>query len=209
MNEYHKIPTVWNRDPATNYKTLLTCQWATHEIEYLKDQQWVWTEKIDGTNIRVMWDGENVSFGGKSDIAIIYPPLLARLLQLFSSDTLSKTFAGPACLYGEGFGPRIQKGGGNYGPFIDFILFDVLVCYTWLTRESVADVAAKLGLLVVPVVGSGPLFDAIHHVQNGFLSTFGNFKAEGLVLRPLVELKDRRGHRIISKIKTKDFSYDT
>ena len=29
-------------------------EWTTPELKYLKDNQWVFTEKIDGTNIRIM-----------------------------------------------------------------------------------------------------------------------------------------------------------
>ena len=34
---------------------------------------------------------------------------------------------------------------------------------------------------------------------------FGGFLAEGMVIRPIVELKSRNGHRIITKLKHKDF----
>lgn len=27
------------------------------EFDYLKDNTWIFTEKVDGTNIRIMWDG--------------------------------------------------------------------------------------------------------------------------------------------------------
>jgi hypothetical protein len=36
------------------------------------------------------------------------------------------------------------------------------------------------------------------------ISRWGEFEAEGLVARPEVELFDRAGHRIITKIKAKD-----
>lgn len=39
----------------------------------------------------------------------------------------------------------------------------------------------------------------------GFKSTWGDFQAEGIVARPSVELKNRAGERIITKIKCKDF----
>jgi len=66
MKEYHKIQTVWKRDQANNYRTLLEGFWATQEIAYLKDLTWVFTEKVDGTNVRVMWDGSRyVSVGAR------------------------------------------------------------------------------------------------------------------------------------------------
>jgi len=42
-------------------------------------------------------------------------------------------------------------------------------------------------------------------VKEGFNSQWGNFIAEGIVARPSCELLDRRGNRIITKLKYKDF----
>ena len=55
METYHKIQTVWLRDPDNRYKTLLEGQWATPEFEYLANNEWTFTEKVDGTNVRVMF----------------------------------------------------------------------------------------------------------------------------------------------------------
>ena len=75
--KYHKIQTVYKRDPVTKYKTLLEGEYSLPEFEYLADNEWVWTEKVDGTNIRVMWDGwKKLSFGGRTDNAQIPTPLV-------------------------------------------------------------------------------------------------------------------------------------
>lgn len=205
MKEYHKIVTAWERDPSTNFKTLLEGRWAEPEFEYLKNNTWDWTEKIDGTNIRVMWDNEKVSFRGKTDSAQLYVPLFDHLQSLFYAGALARIFDGPACLYGEGFGPKIQAGGGNYGASVDFCLFDVLVDETWLQRADVVDIATKLECQVAPILNSGPLEAAIAVAREGFVSAFGAFKAEGFVMRPKTELRTRRGARVITKIKHKDF----
>ena len=42
-------------------------------------------------------------------------------------------------------------------------------------------------------------------INDCFTGDFGNFIAEGLVIKPEHELRDRRGNRIITKIKVKDF----
>jgi len=57
MQQYHKIQTVYLRDPETRYKALLDGQLAKPEFDYLQHNQWEFTEKVDGTNIRVEWDG--------------------------------------------------------------------------------------------------------------------------------------------------------
>ncbi len=203
MNKYHKIVTVWERDPANKFKTLLTGKWAAPEFGYLSNNLWQFTEKIDGTNIRIMWDGQ-LRFGGKTDNAQI-PVFLYDVLQDMFAPSMFDEWES-ACLYGEGYGAKIQKGGGNYiSGTVSFILFDVRIGDYWLKRDDVDDIAEKMGILTVPVVGEGSLMDAARMAQDGIQSTFGDFAAEGLVMRPAVELLDRGGHRIIAKVKSKDF----
>lgn len=367
MNEYHKIQTLFKRDMEHNGKTLLEGQWTLPELEFLAGNTWVFTEKVDGTNIRVMIKDGAVTFGGKTDSAQIPAQLVTRLNERFLplATKMQEVFGCDACLYGEGYGAKIQKGGGNYRQDQDFVLFDILVsnaeydtiktcprhrelinatlsdlislkgsvnpaitgtlrnkilsgqqtssadspsttkqiaesktenglgvnatsrpnsesalktmsgccqgkeecaqfvqepttetegagksCHSpsiiattrdesegccaqpaiqrfikqnetshgsilpectckindwWLQRADVEDVAQKLGLDVVPIIGEGTLHDAIAATKAGIVSTWGNFQAEGIVARPKTELKTRNGHRIITKIKCCDF----
>src|SRR5687768_5389875 len=105
MKEYHKIQTVFLRSPESNFKNLMEGQFALPEFELLKDIQWIWTEKIDGTNIRVMFDGSKVIFGGKTDDAHLPVHLLNVLQDKFTTQVLKEIFAdaNKVCLYGEGF----------------------------------------------------------------------------------------------------------
>lgn len=209
MSEYHKIHTVFKRDPATNYKTLLEGDYSLPEFEYLANNRWVFTEKVDGVNIRVYFRDGKVTFGGRTDRAQISATLLERLNERFlpQVERLSGVFNdADVCLYGEGYGAKIQKGGGNYRPDQDFVLFDVMVGDWWLQRPDVEDVAEKLGLDVVPVVGEGTLLEMVEHAKAGIPSTWGDFQAEGYVARPATELKTRSGHRLITKIKCRDFA---
>lgn len=209
MDEYQKIQTVYHRNPADNYKTLLEGQWSKPEFELLKDVQWVWTEKIDGTNIRVIWDGHQVSFAGKTDRAKIPRFLLARLQKLFTPSGMRPVFGEtPACLYGEGYGEKIQRGGYYCQDRTDFILFDCKIEGWWLERPNLEDIAQKLKIDIVPVVGAGSLSAAIELVRTGFdslIAETAGSPAEGLVVKPKVELFNRKGERVISKIKHKDF----
>lgn len=209
MREYHKIPTVYARDPSTNYKTLIIGQYAEPELEYLANNQWVFTEKVDGTNIRVMFSGEGITFGGKTDNAQIPAFLVAKLNERFlpQVDRFRELFPNvtEVCLYGEGYGARIQKGGGNYRADQDFVLFDVKIGNWWLQHSDVLDIAIKLDLEIVPIIGKGTLPEMVDMAQVGFESQWGEFDAEGIVARPEVELIARNGKRIITKIKHKDF----
>lgn len=213
MNEYHKIQTVFKRDEATKFKTLLEGDWSLPEFGYLAANEWVFTEKVDGTNIRVMvsplGDG-SCKFGGKTDAAMIPAFLVDRLEGRFHTVDqhvrLAELFPEGGCLYGEGYGAKIQKGGGNYRADQDFVLFDVKVGDWWLQRGAVEEIAVQLGLDVVPVIGRGDLYEMVEKTRVGFNSLWGEFIAEGIVARPATELKTRSGHRIITKIKHKDFS---
>lgn len=205
MKEYNKIETLLERDEKFK---VVSGKWRFPEFEYLKENEWLWTEKIDGTNIRIMWIPEvGKKVGGKTDNAQIPPFLLEKLEELFPDDKLRAIFPDtPVCLYGEGFGARIQKGGGLYNPSgVDYILFDVKIEEWWLERDNIEDIASKLGIKVVSILGKGNLSDAVKTTKEGHYSAFGNFIAEGIVVRPPVSLFNRRGHRIIGKIKTKDF----
>lgn len=209
MSEYHKINTMFKRNMEGDKKIIFDA-WAVPEVEYLKNNEWEFTEKVDGTNIRIYWDGENVTFGGRTDSAQIPNGVINRLNDLFYSTPararLREVFPeGGVVLYGEGYGAKIQKGGGNYKDTQDFVLFDVRVGDIWLERANVNDVAEKLQLEAVPVIGTGTLYDAIELVKGNLVSTWGDFEAEGIVARPTSELLTRRGDRIIAKIKARDF----
>jgi hypothetical protein len=208
MNEYHKIQTIFKRDLTVKGNPIIVGEYTLPEFAYLAHNKWVWTEKIDGTNIRVIFHDGKITFGGKTDNAQIPAPLIAVLQKLFLPhlSTFHNIFTdGSACLYGEGYGARIQKGGGNYRPDPGFVLFDVKVGDWWLERDNVEDVANKLHLDTVPLCGAGTLPELVEFTRSGFLSRWGAFRAEGIVARPEVELKTRSSHRIITKLKHRDF----
>lgn len=207
MSEYHKIQSIFKRNMDSKNKELIEGQWTLPEFEYLAGNAWTFTEKVDGTNIRVMFKDGVITFGGRTDAAQIPAQLMARLNERFLplAEKLGEVFEDGAVLYGEGYGAKIQKVGGNYRADQDFVLFDVLVGRYWLQREDVHDVAQKLGIDVVPVIGEGTLHDAVALAKSGITSTWGDFQAEGIVARPKVELQTRGGKRIVTKIKCRDF----
>lgn len=208
MTEYHKIETLFERDE----KTFVVKPDQLKSSVLATISSWDVTEKIDGTNIRVMLDenGE-VTFGGRTDNAQLQTDLLQKLYKMFPADKLKEVFwlegkPTNAILYGEGYGAGIQKG-GVYRPDKSFILFDVLVANQWwLDWDNVKDVAAKLNLDVVPYLGRMTLDQIIELVKSPFQSKIGTAVSEGIVARPIEPLFDKRGKRIIIKLKTKDFA---
>jgi len=208
MKEYHKINTLYKRDMETKNKTLIIGKYSMPEFEYLQNNEWSFTEKIDGTNIRVIWDSTNkdITFKGKTDNAQIPANLYKELTLIFVSDKLAEVFPDTdVCFYGEGYGVKIQNGGSYIPDGNDFILFDIKIGDWWLQRKDILGIAEKLGLDVVPDIGTGTLADLVNLVRTGFNSKIGTCIAEGIVARPLVELKARNGERIITKLKYRDF----
>ena len=65
-HNYEKILAPFGRD-SSNSKFVNTSKWSKPEFEYLKNNTWIWTQKIDGTNLNIVWDGERVSYKGHTD----------------------------------------------------------------------------------------------------------------------------------------------
>ena len=246
METYHKIQTLFKRHQDGKKKgKMIRGDWTTPELEYLAGNQWEFTEKVDGTNIRIhlqsSGDTMAISYGGRTDNAVIPTPLLENLEETFPTFHMwRRDLSRPAyrnkyrdihqwmidgglsnvTLFGEGYGPKIQAG-GKYREDHSFVLFDVKIGDWWLDRVNVADIAFKLGIDAVPVIGYGTLEDAIDIVSSGITfnkagavqrwgaggltSKWGSFEAEGIVARPSVPMFDRKGERIITKIKAVDF----
>lgn len=222
--EYPKINSIFKRNPDDAYKSFLMGEFSEPEFDYLRNLDWLWTEKVDGTNIRIGYlpteapdSVFGVSINGRTERAVIPNKLYARLTELFPTELLAKVFpkeegriGPPVVLYGEGYGAGIQKSGGGYIPDgVDFILFDVRIGDLWLSYDNVVDIANKLGIKYVPMVGIGNIWGAMALTAAGFKSKLrgATCAAEGLVLKPVIPLLNSRGNRIITKVKTVDFNH--
>ena len=208
MREYPKIETIFNRD-TEGTKKLIFGAYRDETIKYLRLNDWQFTEKIDGTNISVEWDGHAVSFHGRTERAQIPKHLLEYLEKTFltteAEELFEQTYGDKnVILYGEGYGAKIQNG-SNYRSDVSFILFDVLIGDNWQEREWVEKTAKMFGIDVVPVVFVGSLEEGVDYVMEHHPSTIGTAMMEGIVGRPMVEMRDRLGKRIIVKIKWEDF----
>jgi hypothetical protein len=212
MKEYHKIETIFERD-TNGSKKLIEGKFRNKAVEYLADSQWIFTEKVDGTNIRVHWDGHKVSFGGRTEKADIPKPLLERLEELFLGDINEQVFeqkfgSTKVTLYGEGYGGKIQAG-ADYKVNEDFILFDGVMGDmgdAFLSRGYLESLAKTFNIGIVPIVLTGTIQEAVDYVKRKPVSPIGkNKESEGLIGKPLVELKTATGERVIVKIKVRDF----
>ena len=239
--EYPKIETLFDRDKKT-FKVVEYLREAAFSIP----RAWLVTEKVDGTNIRVHYvpareetfedaylneDGAassrgqqtrtlppSVTFHGRTDAAQMPPFLRAKLEELFPVENFAD-FDAPMTLFGEGYGARIQKSGGNYRPHdVSFRLFDVVVYdkksgfQWWLDWPNVVSVADALGIDTVPALHlSADLEGIVTAVRKGLPSIVGidesanEFESEGVVCRTDPYLFMRNGQRLVFKLKTKDF----
>ena len=214
--EYHKIETLFERDEQTQKVFPDKLKNPVYGIF----KRWQFTEKIDGTNIRCIWypadphgGTPKLSFGGRTDNAQIHADLIKWLYENITIEKMALAFpATNAIVYGEGYGAGIQKGGGGYSKTKQFIVFDVLVGGKWwLNWENTCDVASKLGLKTVPFIGDMTLEEGVEMVRKGFDSVLAKentgeiIPAEGMVGRTVETLFDKKGSRIIIKLKTRDF----
>lgn len=206
--KYPKIPGPYKREG----KNILWGQWSSDELKTLQNCNWKWYEKVDGTNIRICWDGYDVTIGGRTDRADIPDPIIEYLIDRLGVNLGEEIFEQnfgeiPAVIFGEGVGPTIQKPSyfGDYG----FIGFDVAVGDNgWLpTQEAEEMIREQFDLDFAPFYGYDGLFNAIEMARLGIQSKIGLGLAEGIVGRPYPAdtMRDRYGKRIICKVKTKDF----
>jgi len=212
--KYPKINTIWKRDQKTG--KIIEGDYAREEFANIR--KWLVTEKIDGTNIRVFFNPitGTVRFAGRTDEAQTPPHLLAALQTIFAPDILAITFPDTperprpesVILFGEGYGPKIQKGGGDYRADAGFILFDAWIDGWWLEWESVEEIATKLHIPIVPKIGIMSLSDAIAYVKTTPKSNVAIKEkvAEGVVCRAYPLMLFRDGTPIFCKLKVRDFN---
>lgn len=212
MSIYPKISSPWKRHTEGEKRNKFDfTRFSSPEIEALWDVSgWTFTEKLDGTNVRVEWDGYRPTFKGRTDNAQMPTFLLTHLQDTFTEELLEQQFevsSGEATfvtLYGEGVGPKIQKNGDRYYSNSTFVLFDVRVGKWWLQYDAVVDIAAKLSVPVVQRYAFDCCDGAESAVWEGLPSFYGDFYAEGTVGTAPHGLLSRSGNRIQVKLKHTD-----
>ena len=91
MVEYIKIETPFERD-VDGTKKLIEGKYRNETVEYLKDNVWQFTEKVDGTNIGIYWDGHKVTYQGRTERAQIPAHLINKLTEMFGGDINEELF---------------------------------------------------------------------------------------------------------------------
>jgi len=183
------------------------------------------TEKIHGTNVRFYYGNGGLYVGGRN--TIIYNPQVGEVkndgygfynfisnhpcLEIFHETGEYDNYT----FYGEFHGPGIQKG-IKYSEEKDLRIFDIRhPDGNFLNWEQVEYICNKLNLKIVPVFHKGKISDI--GVLNSFLNINSKCAienginledniAEGIVIKPLIEMMDKRGDRIIVKYKSKKWA---
>jgi len=220
--KYPKIQTLYNRSEENDWKVI---PGSLRRPEFGLIKRWLITEKIDGRNHRIiLFPDGHVEHRGRTDRAQFSKAQMEGALNIVSEDKLHKVFDAntKVILYGELYGPGVQ-GGGKYRKDISFRLFDVLINDEWwMEWDAVKVFADNLEILTVPVLVGGylglpssladlsKLFDGDY--KQGTLTSYvayadsgSHAPPEGIVARTEPLLFNRRGNRVVWKLKFKDF----
>lgn len=205
--KYPKIEALYKL--GSDFKA--TQEYRNAYFKYLEDNEWLGFEKIDGTNLRLYWDGYNLSFHGRTDKTDWHPDTLAYLNSRFNKDFENKVEEifkdKQVIIFGELVGPKIQNKHKDWDVYVfDIVVFDKNNQPQWLDfLTAVEDITKQLNLKTVPLLVKGGLGRLISYVKDNRKSTVcEDFELEGLVARPAVRLSDNQGNRIITKIKYED-----
>lgn len=230
MITYPKIESLYKRDKTTF--TVIPSELRCPEFGLIKD--WQYTEKIDGQNIRIcIKDGEisyrgrtdNAEFKGKGSVLIEFLKNhlpITKFINVFDFDFLCTGLQPEIVLFGEGYGPGIQKIGKQYRKEEpSFRLFDVNIGGVWLDWPQVEEIAAKMDVKTAPILPGGLVgfprdeFELKYIIgtcddQDGMSKVAyeesGNFvQAEGIIARPYHTLLNKYGQRVMWKLKFSDF----
>lgn len=165
-------------------------------------------EKIHGCSSHIAWKDNQLHFfsGGAKEILF---------LELFDQSFLTKKFEEYAydemVIFGEAYGGKMQGMKGTYGDKLKFVAFDVKIGHSWLNVPDMDKVAKEFGLDVVDWVKVSTDLNVLDRERDRFSvqaakNGCGEDKLrEGIVLRPLIELKKNNSARILSKHKNDKF----
>ncbi len=170
-------------------------------------------EKIHGTSAHLAWKENKLSYfaGGASHEAFVKlfdePFLIEKLMALYMDVNM--------VIFGEAYGGKLQGMSKTYGTKLKFIVFDVRINDLWLDVPSAEHIAIELRLEFIDYVIISTNMIAIDgmtytpSVQARRNGIYEECMREGIVLRPMTELRKNNGERIIAKHKRPEFRETT
>ncbi len=165
----------------------------------------VWYTKWDPTKQYTVNDITFFSGGEKPENFIKLfdgERLIAKLIEL---NLVSIT------IFGEAYGGKCQGMSGTYGKELKFIAFDVKIGDNWLDVPRAEEICKQLGIEFVhyeKVPTDLEVLDKLASANSiqAQRNEMGEKLREGIVLRPLIEVKKNNGDRIIAKHKNAEFA---
>ena len=158
------------------------------------------TEKIDGTNLKVYRDGYTVHIEGRTNKPNAHiDENLWWLQEKFQEHIFEHHFGEKAVtIYGELYGGKINKGKEHYNTAETVKIFDIKVGEIWLTDEDMRAVTEFFGVQPVAYLFTGTIAEAESFVKEK-LNEESYF--EGIVGKEKHWRLERNGARIALKIK--------
>lgn len=216
--EYQKINSIYKRTELDRTtvdrskvppRSLIMGDYSCPEFGLIK--HWQVEEKIDGTNIRIVYDPhaeQKITILGRQKDSKV-PKLLYEFLKYhFTIERLSSAFNADTTytLYGEGYGNNIQSAGPKYSKNVRFMLFDVRLGDIWLSRQEVKEKADQLELPFPPQYGYMTEKEVIELVSSRPNSLCSDEPQifEGIIARTEPYIFLNTGIRIMWKLKVKD-----
>lgn len=201
--EYRKIKNVFYSKDFKNWE-------YSEEVKPFLEQDFYAYEKVDGTNIRIIWDGYNIEFKGRTDKAEIPKPLLEYLEKTYNNEDFKllmeeKFGIKQVVIYGEGYGNKIQPEGHLYiDNSVSFIGFDVMVDGVYTLKWDV--ILKELNIPYVLWYRLGNIEEIIDFMKYDDIKSKINDKKiiEGFVLRLNLPVYDRDRKPIMFKLKYRE-----
>ena len=166
------------------------------------------SEKIHGTSAHIGWNGKVFFFSGGES----YDMFIA----LFDKEKIYQWFeltkVKTCTIYGEAYGGKCQGMRETYGDKLRFVAFEVKIGDNWLSVPDAEEFVSWYGFDFVPYVKVSTTLEELdfwcnapsqQSVKNGIIE---ERKREGIVLRPLIEVRKNNGERIIVKHKNEEFA---
>lgn len=220
MKMYHKIKSVLAYADVQPYKKRRIyneLKFVDNVCEFFKFNNFHCTEKVDGTNIIVFWNGRDVTFKGRKLTDQIPAKLLEILKNTFTKELMKIVFGtrdnSGIVIYVEGHGYSLGSELKNKMPlWEDLHIIDIGGINLTTSEISFFDferlemISSIFKLNTVPLIGIHNMCEAVEMCKNTYMSTINeNIKAEGIVIRPVIDLKTKTNERIIYKIRSECF----
>ena len=190
--------------------------------QVLPKGKWIKTEKIDGTNIRIIFT--KMDELGNRDILIGSRKLILndqdktskiyydciKGVNLYKLKEYFKDIKSTIVIYAEGYGAGVQKG-GIYSKNKNFRVFDIRIDEAYQDFVYVEKVCIDNQLNIVPVIDEieeitfGECISSLNRLNNTLMTDGEGGKPEGIVYKFEPVLLNKYKERLIFKVKFKDF----